>query len=223
MKNPFTWAARSIKRRGLLRTIRVGCSAIADLGFDLRHGTDTARWTNLQDLSFESENKVHGVHYQASKAAPLSRLLNTFEIPREGTFVDFGSGKGRVLLLAAQCGFRHVIGVEFSTELCDIARHNLAALKQRLGRPVNVEIAEIDAAKFEILHDQTVFYLYNPFNDVVLKQVLANLRDSLSCSARKVWLIYNTPIHREVVEKAGIFVHTVEFEAQGNQFCVFRN
>lgn len=223
MKNPLTWAARSIRNRGLLNTIRLVYSIVADVGFDLRHGTDTAQRKNLDDLSFESENKANAVHYQASRAAPLARLLSTFEIPREGTFVDFGSGKGRVLLLAIQSGFRRVVGVEFSAELCAVARRNLAAVKQRLGPPVEVEIAEIDAAKFEILKDQTVFYLYNPFNEVVLKQVMANLRESLSHSARKVWLIYNTPVHREVVEKAGIFVHTAEFEVQGNQFCLFRN
>ncbi len=221
--NPFLWAANSVKHRGLMHTLRVGYSALADLCFDFRHGTDTMRWKNLQDLTVDSENKVHGVRYQASKAAPLVQLLNTFEIPKDGTFVDFGSGKGRVLLLAVQCGFRHVIGVEFSSQLCDVARSNVAALKQRLGRPINVEIVEIDAAKFEILEDQTVFYLYNPFNEVVLSQVMANLRDSLSRSARKVCLIYNTPIHRAVVEKSGIFSRTVEFEAQGNRFCMFQN
>src|SRR5882724_6223120 len=159
--NPLAWAVRSVNDRGLLRTAQVGFSVIADLGFDLRHGTETLRWTFLQDLALESENKIHGVNYQASKAAPLLRVLREFKVSKEGTFVDFGSGKGRALMLAAEYGFDRVVGVEFAAELCAIAKRNLAAFRQRLGRPVNVEIAEIDAAKFVISPDQTVFYLYN--------------------------------------------------------------
>ena len=221
--NPFTWAVRSVKRRGLLPTVQVGVSAIVDLTFDLRYGTDTARGRSLEDLALESENKVHAVHYQASKAGPLFQLLNSFKIPKHGTFVDFGSGKGRVLLVAAEYGFRRVIGVEFSSELCAIARKNLSGLQQRLMRPVDIEIVEIDAAKFVIQRDQTVFYLYNPFAAVVLEQVMANLRDSLAAFPRQVWLIYNTPVHRHAVETAAIFTKTSEFETQGNQFCVFQN
>lgn len=221
--NPLTWAANSIKQRGLVRTAKVGLSVIADLGFDLRHGTDTARWKKLQDLALESENKVHGVCYQASKVAPLFQLLKAFDIPRQGTFVDFGSGKGRVLLLAAKSGFRRVIGVEFSSELCAIARQNLVRSKRRPARPVDIIVVESDAAKFVIQQDQTIFYLYNPFNDVVMMQVLRNLRESLEKFPRKVWFIYNTPVYREVVEKSGIFPQMREFESQGNQFCVFQN
>jgi SAM-dependent methyltransferase len=221
--NPLAWAVRSVNERGLLRTAQVSFSVIADLGFDMRHGTETLRRTFLQDLALESENKIHGVHYQASKAAPLLRLLREFEVSKEGTFVDFGSGKGRALMLAAEYGFNRVLGVEFATELCDIARHNLAAFQQRLGRPVDIEIAEIDAANFIISRDQTVFYLYNPFDAVVLEQVLANLRDSLARNPRKVALIYNTPLHRDVVECSGIFASPVEYQVRDNQFCVFRN
>ena len=221
--NPFHWAVKSIKRRGLLGTVQIGFGSIIDLGFDLRHGTDTSRGKNLQNLSLDSENKIHGVSHQASKAAPLSRLISAFKIPKDGTFVDFGSGKGRVLLLAAQCGFRRIIGVEFSSELCEIARKNLAGASQRLGRPIDCEIKAIDAAKFEIQQDQTVLYLYNPFNGVVLDQVMANLRDSLAKFPRKIWLIYNTPVHRDVVENSRLFENVVEFQSQGNQFCVFRN
>jgi SAM-dependent methyltransferase len=207
----------------LMRTAQVAFSVVTDLSFDLRYGTDTARWAQLQDLALESTNKVHGVHYQATKAAPLSRLLRAFAVSKDGTFVDFGSGKGRVLLLALQYGFRRVVGVEFSPELCDIARLNLATFKQHLKHTIDVEIAAIDAAKFEIQGDQTVFYFYNPFNAVVMEQVLANLRASLERTPRKVWLIYNTPLHRDQVECAGIFSKLVEYETQGNQFCVFQN
>ncbi|MBZ5489392.1 MAG: class I SAM-dependent methyltransferase [Acidobacteriia bacterium] len=41
------------------------------------------------------------------------------------TFIDLGSGKGRALLMAAQYGFKRIIGVEFMPELHRVAQENI--------------------------------------------------------------------------------------------------
>jgi hypothetical protein len=41
------------------------------------------------------------------------------------TFIDMGSGKGRMLLLAAEPPFRRIIGVEFASDLDALARSNV--------------------------------------------------------------------------------------------------
>jgi 2-polyprenyl-3-methyl-5-hydroxy-6-metoxy-1,4-benzoquinol methylase len=45
-------------------------------------------------------------------------------IPR-ATFIDIGCGKGRVLLMAAEHGFRKIIGIDFAADLCLTARGNV--------------------------------------------------------------------------------------------------
>lgn len=221
--NPIVWATRSLQRRGLKLTLQICLSVIGDVGFDLMNGTETRRKAELQTLAISSGNKVHGVHYQASKAAPLTAVLTKLKIPRTGTFVDYGSGKGRVLLLALASGFPRVVGVEFSPELCVIARRNLAKVKHRLRSTTSAAVIEGDAAEFAIGADQTVFYLYNPFGAAVLERVVANIRRSVERVPRRIWVIYNTPVHREVVEAAGIFDPAIEYEARGNQFAIFTN
>jgi tRNA1(Val) A37 N6-methylase TrmN6 len=54
------------------------------------------------------------------------RILNLLN-PEPGRydFVDFGSGKGRVLLIASQFPFCQVIGVEFDRRLHAIAQENI--------------------------------------------------------------------------------------------------
>lgn len=66
--------------------------------------------------------------YEATDYATLFRLLGglNWQVGRE-LFIDFGCGKGRVLLVAAMQPVRRVIGVELSSELSVIARRNISA------------------------------------------------------------------------------------------------
>jgi predicted RNA methylase len=60
-------------------------------------------------------------------------LRNIGEDLHRFSFVDFGSGKGRVLLVASHYPFREVVGVEFSPELQKIAEGNIRSTKAPNG------------------------------------------------------------------------------------------
>ncbi|MFZ0635589.1 MAG: class I SAM-dependent methyltransferase, partial [Candidatus Acidiferrales bacterium] len=95
--------------------------------FDLAHGVETdgdlGGWTYLSDLDIPSANWIYGRNYAGTEperfAAVLASLPISFE---EFEFVDFGSGKGRVLLMASEVPFKKIVGIEFSPELHAIAR-----------------------------------------------------------------------------------------------------
>ena len=73
---------------------------------------------------------AHAVHYEATSFGKFSRAMEILAPRYEGfTFVDLGSGKGRVLLLAALRPFRRVIGVEISASLHTRAQANVEALR----------------------------------------------------------------------------------------------
>src|SRR6266404_8398550 len=108
MKTPIKWARKSIHERGLLKTFEIAMSNLVDIEFDLYYGTDTTRRVDMDSLEFESENKAHAVLYQATKTRPLRELMRKLNLPKNGTFVDLGSGKGRALLVAMQLGFEKI-------------------------------------------------------------------------------------------------------------------
>src|SRR5262245_13193868 len=116
---PLKWAIESVRLRGVAQTASIAATVSMDLFFDLKYGTDTMRWVTREALSTTSQNKTHSAPYQATKARPLLRLLERLELPKDSAFVDIGSGKGRVLLIASQYGFRKIVGIEFSGTLCD--------------------------------------------------------------------------------------------------------
>lgn len=219
----LTWAFDSVRQRGLVRTAKVAASVIADLTFDWRYGTDTARRVFSDELGAVGENKIHSARYQPTKAGPLRHLLHSLDLPRDRGFVDIGSGKGRVLLIAAQCGFQNIIGVEFSSELCEKTRKNVEIFQRRSGVKARFEIVMSDITRYRIQPDQCIFFMFNPFDSIVMEQVMANLRRSVELAPRPIWLIYNTPKCQQVIENAGIFTHHFFREIGGTIFLVYAN
>src|SRR5262249_39527165 len=96
---------------------------------DHQLGIHTTRPVPLEGLDIDGDNAVHGNRYEPTPYGVLEDMFTELDLdyPRFA-FVDLGSGKGRILCLAAAYPFRRVIGVEFSRELHAIAKTNLAAL-----------------------------------------------------------------------------------------------
>jgi SAM-dependent methyltransferase len=120
------------------------------------------------------------------------------------TFIDVGSGKGRVLFVAAEYPFRKVIGVEFSNALHDDALANLKRYKHSGRRCADIEAVHADARDFEFPDDNLVIYLFNPFGPEVMERMLANLERSLEKHPRHVIVVMLWPDHSDVVERMAI-------------------
>jgi len=100
--------------------------------FDADHGVTTEALVFLGELDPEAigPSLEYATHYEATPVAHAEALLDASPLdPRHTTFVDLGAGMGRVVLLAARRPFRAVIGVEISPALVEIARENLAAMR----------------------------------------------------------------------------------------------
>jgi SAM-dependent methyltransferase len=177
--------------------------------FDTKYGTDTGRSVPLWQLDLQSENAAFGVKYQTSEEEETRETLNCLgEDVRSFTFVDLGCGKGRALLIAAQMGFRQVIGVEFSKDLAAIAQANLA--KMQVGGAV---VALADAAEYQLPDcDNLLVYLYNPFSKPVMEKVIDQLRAS---RAKRLFVIYKYPSCADLFDEAGFL--TPLGGAPGNQ------
>jgi len=115
---------------------------------EIRYGIKTSGWRSEEALGYEKGDGRN--HYTPLPYAAIKRLLSTV-IPdkQKDVFVDWGSGLGRVLVLASTYSYREVIGVEFSSSLCTTAKWNLdrARVKRQCG---SVRIVNTDARDFAI-------------------------------------------------------------------------
>lgn len=212
---------RSLAKRGLPATISLFLRALVngtrnlrpahlrtrlrqrqiDREFDVLYGVDTAGSIPLGNLDIEFDSQLYGAAYQPIHQVDFASLLANLELPIEDmTFIDFGSGKGRAILLAGKLPFKRVVGVEFSEALHSIACQNL----ERYTGEVNCadfELVCADASEFDIpANDPLVLYFYNPFERPVMQKVVSRVAESLRNFPRRIVVIYFTPDHADAWE-----------------------
>lgn len=180
--------------------------------FDAKFGSDTAREVGLWQLDVRSENAKLGVHYQTIAPSFFCDALELIPAnPHALTFIDLGCGKGRMLILAVQHGFKRVIGVEFAPQLAAIARSNLERLS------LSAEVEEMDAAQFTFPDEDLLIYMYNPFRTAVMERVVANLLQWRARFGRAAFIVYFNPLcasafpstFREVFTKDGLRIWAI--------------
>ena len=174
--------------------------------FDLRHGTQTHVWLPKADCRDQPPNFEHGTFYMASWTsvvrAATELAIAQLQAPLDRlALVDIGCGKGKVLCTWSLTYRRgqprpKLVGIDYSADLVQSCRQNLV----RLGAK-HYQLIEADATTLEYrFAPQQVFYLYNPFDAVLLERVAQRL------PASPVRLIYNNPVHLDRLSELGFRV-----------------
>ena len=115
--------------------------------------------------------------------------------------LDVGCGKGFMLYIFSQKGFKKVAGIEYDKRLKRIAYQNLKKLcKSKKEIPT---IYNGNAALFRSWHQYDVFYLYNPFDRNTLKRVVIRIMKSTKEHPRGIFLFYCNPLYDDVLIKFG--------------------
>ena len=187
-----------VRERGLRHTGRLSALAVrgrwmaaADRRREAPFGVSSDGPVELRELTIDSENRALGFPYVPSPGLLVDTLLGSLdEDLSQFCFVDFGSGKGRVLLVAAHHPFREVVGVEFSPELHEIASSNIRSYTSPARRCRNVHSVCADAASFPIPERERVLYFNNPFAGPVFARVLANIRAAHERAPHKSYVLY---------------------------------
>ena len=162
--------------------------------FDVTHGVDTGGRLHLCDLDILSANRDRGHYYLATPVRTLRSIFAALRKETENfTLVDFGSGKGRVLLVAAEYGFKRVIGVDFARDLTAVALHNIRHYAHPDRKCPDISAVCEDAAEFEIPDDNCVFYFFNPFDRELMSRICANIERSYRRRPRKMIVVLYHP------------------------------
>jgi SAM-dependent methyltransferase len=201
------------------------CVLCADRLFDIKYGTDTCAFAETDELTIGSKNKKSGNSYQPTRGMPLRKLLKFLKpaLPTDSVLVDFGCGKGRVLFIASEYGFKAVRGIEFARELAAAAEKNRAAFQAKSGIRAEIKIVEGDVTDYTINPDENVFFMFNPFDAAILGKVLSNITTSLQNKPRNIWIIYHHPKCAEVIEQQGHFTRLHKLSFWGYEFTVYSN
>ncbi|MCB9676442.1 MAG: hypothetical protein H6737_15070 [Alphaproteobacteria bacterium] len=154
--------------------------------FDRAHGVSTT-WFDLGNYEPTPPTVIHDV---------LGALPGD---PTRFAFVDLGSGKGRVVLVAAGRPFRRVVGIERGRMLSWRARRNARAYTGPVLTTPEWVCADVRVAPLP--DGPLVLFAYNPFGTRVMEAVLARTID------REVVLAAVNPLPQEQLEGLGFALH----------------
>ena len=188
-RSPLEGAHRVEARLRPLRHPRAAVHDLEGRRFDKRFRADTDASVSLSQLTVVDGDRLQGHDYVAEPPRVTRWWLQALPSQLDKfTFVDLGSGKGRVVLLAATRNFARLTGVEFAEELHESAVPVFRAMEDSTGRRVASVLG--DAGSFEFPVDPLVVHLNNPFQEPVMERVIANLITSYRCRPRPVIVIY---------------------------------
>ena len=190
--------------------------------FDLAHGVETTTRIDRSDLRVDSPNWISAAGYWPSRPDLFTESLSALKIVHEDfTFIDFGSGKGRVLLLASEFPFAKIVGVEFSSELNLVALRNVERYRSSTQRCRDISSLCADFTTFHLPRSPLVLYFYNPASRDVLAAVAGNIAKSLSDRERPIFIIYMTPAY-DVFENGAPLAFR-KIASSGDKFAVYSN
>ncbi len=161
--------------------------------WDRAAGVETEEWAAIPDLTVNDTARADGHPY--GPTTPRVVRVSLDAVAAEGrTFIDMGSGRGRVLLMASERPFRSVVGVEFAAELHESTLENLRRFPVARMQCRDVRSVHEDAAAYEFPVDPLVVFFCNPFSEKIMEVVVTNLADSYARHPRPVVVVYHQQV-----------------------------
>lgn len=168
-----------------------------------KYNIDSIVLNRLKKLTITGNNLAHASIYQAANYFLLEKAFDYLKsINANQNIVDFGCGKGRVMVVAAYYGFKKIIGIDFAKALGVAAEQNIARAKPFYTLTEFRVICD-DVVNYKIKEDENVFFFFNPFDEVIMLQVVKNILKSLKETPRHVYIVYLNPLHKEIFLSAG--------------------
>lgn len=176
-----------IRKYGIVGTLKI---AFNDVLYDYYKGVDTYSPVPREEI-FGADRVELSNRYVPSTFDLIRSMIQLVENKldfKECNFIDFGSGKAKVCIGAAEFPFKTIKGIEYSKELHSIAESNI----KKLSLQDRVELLNMDATIYEPVPEDRVLYFFNPFMGQLLDNCLKNFIDNKTDKPR--YFLYANPV-----------------------------
>jgi hypothetical protein len=168
-----------IKRlKWLLFRARLAFEDPRNRAYDARHNVETAREEALGEVGVAADAVKRGNSvYRVTWGGLIEKALSRLDIdPLRYSFIDYGSGKGKAMLMASDYPFRSIIGLEYAGRLHEIAVANCRSYRSpgqkcRALQPILGDVLDYTPPPGPI-----VCFMCNPFDQATMRKVFAAWR-----------------------------------------------
>lgn len=208
----------------LIFAVRLRLERPLNRAFDKTFGVETSSELQLVEAGIAQSDAARGNSvYRCVWGSVFRRALKAAGVDyRRFTFVDFGSGKGKALFLAAAYPFARIAGVEYAPGLHEAALRNIASYRNPARQCDHIDAILGDARDFRLPAGPLFCHFFNPFDDETMRAVLARLTAHGAQAGADIYIAFLNM--RDVKENAGAFESAGAFETirAERQFRILR-
>jgi SAM-dependent methyltransferase len=167
---------------------------------DRRLNIDASGLIDPAELQHSGSSASQSYVYLGTPHSVLDLALKRLPIEHERfTFIDIGSGLGRVVARAAEYPFAKVEGVELSDRLQAPAHENIRKASSAGKLKAQVHLLHQDILTYDFDGNPLVVFFFNCFKRPVLEAFLRNLEASLAATPRPCYFVYLNPRNGDCV------------------------
>jgi len=108
-------------------------------------------------IRLQVHDNIFNFMYEPTPYHVLRKLFIKYPVCKDDHFIDFGCGKGRALVIAANIGCKNLYGLDISDSLLDVAAKNLSRYKKKCA-DFYLNLICMDAKKFVFNHNINKFF-----------------------------------------------------------------
>lgn len=187
-------------------TYRHRKQARLNLAFDREHQIETADELALEKAGVPPADvaRGNGVYRPLTQKLFKSAMASVRIDAETSTFVDIGSGKGKVLFMAAELPFKRIVGIEYAQGLHEIAVRNVASYRSSAKRCDLIEPIHADALNYQLPQGPLVLFIFNALAKEIMLEFLKKLDDGVASEPNRPVLLIYTNV-RSVKEVGDVF------------------
>lgn len=157
---------------------------LSDLCMDKKYGIDT--------------QAIADTTYIPIAEKVFNRIMKNINLKEDICFFDYGSGKGKALILASEHGICTIGGIEYDEELVNACNQNLERYKEISNTSAHFNVVYGDATKYKEIDEYNLFFVNNSFGgnpseERLVAKLLKNIEDSLERNKRHINIVYVHP------------------------------
>jgi hypothetical protein len=160
--------------------------------FDKRYNVETAREEALGEMGIPSGDveRGNGV-YRVTWGWLIEKALAQLNVDfGRYTFIDYGSGKGKAMLIAACRPFKAIVGLEFAPRLHEIAAENCRTYRHPDQKCHSLLPIMGDVLNYSPPSGPIICFMCNPFDQKTLREVFKSWRMRYQRGERDIFILF---------------------------------
>ncbi len=172
--------------------------------YDARHHVETTREEKLGEMGVAADAVKRGNSlYRVTWGWLIEKAFARLDIDAARyTFIDYGSGKGKAMLMASDRPFKQILGLEYAKGLHDIAEKNCRTYRSPSQKCHVLKPIHTDVLDFNPPPGPLVCFMCNPFDEATLRALFKKWRARHDAGEKDIRILYLNM--RNILEQAEV-------------------